>query len=606
VTALLVAVTSLAVGVYASAWLVVPYLALMALVLVPPAVVFGRPRTTAGGEVPEPRGVTTGDAAGCGADDRSSFAPEAETDPDFPAEPGSASDADLATLPEPTAVKTRRGKGRGRKAKPGSPATAEPAGAAWIRVGPGKFVRADSLSPDVPPPPTSAPAGSSGASDQDQDGSDAGGPGESVTEVDADTPVDVNGPSRTDAEPSPHGGAPSGGLDDSEAQPSDVFGSADAVAVLPGEAFAPSSGPDPSAPVTEPAVRSGPEPEAARDVSEAVVGKATPESGLDVPDVFPEPQPGVGPALFAVDGLSQPAVPAAGVDGGSTSPDLVEVSRAHADTEPGGAAWSAPAPDGVPRTVLAWSLSWMDEPAPAIGPGESDAGGEGLVGWYGGLCLGLGVAEGITPGGPRVETSGDNGIAPDAPFEPTPDAGLVADPPASGFETAPTAAPEPEPAADLEAPAPVPPVACLLPPTAEAASVAVPETRPDGGGDDPESRLAPKIPAVRPSRLVSRGLAASSRGPSRRRNSAAVAAADNGRAAFVIGNVRRGRTARLPGSRLQSRRDRNVGRFRRVDRTHPPRSPPRALPSRMGSLPWWPGSSDPGRRALRGRRRRPD
>jgi len=71
---------------------------------------------------------------------------------------------------EPTVVKTRRGKGRGRKAKgAASPtAAADSTAATWVRIGPGKFVRADSVAHDPaapvselsPPAPSAESAGS--------------------------------------------------------------------------------------------------------------------------------------------------------------------------------------------------------------------------------------------------------------------------------------------------------------------------------------------------------------------------------------------------------------------------------------------------------------
>ena len=164
--AVLVAATSLALAVFASVWLVVPYLALMALVLGTPGV--GRREPKLSPTPPIARARPAGIDAGAEPPGR-----EAEAEPEStpPVESGASTDAPpdpveaLAPNSEPTVVKTRRGKGRGRKSKPVAPAVFEPTGATWVRVGPGKFVRADSATPSTPEvvdreepgPPTETP-----------------------------------------------------------------------------------------------------------------------------------------------------------------------------------------------------------------------------------------------------------------------------------------------------------------------------------------------------------------------------------------------------------------------------------------------------------------
>jgi len=145
--AALVAATSLAVALYASVWLVAPYLALMALVLgspgrgrreptLPPPHPIVRARAAGTGEAAE----TPGRKADLGPGPGPTPPPvEAGASPDAPPEPAEAETPN----PEPAVVKTRRGKGRGRKPKPAAPSVFEPTGATWVRVGPGQFVRAD-------------------------------------------------------------------------------------------------------------------------------------------------------------------------------------------------------------------------------------------------------------------------------------------------------------------------------------------------------------------------------------------------------------------------------------------------------------------------------
>lgn len=216
-TAALVTVTSCAVGVYASAWLVPPYLVLMALILGVPGGRGGHPRATdlpgreghpATGD-PGAADVLGGEADGPSGSD---FDAEAVSDAEleFSNEPGSGSDprasADAAVDrewgfgPEPNAGKTRRGKGRGRKVKPTTPVLGEPASATWVRVGPGKFVRSDSLS-TLPSPPLSSETDGP-ADGQGPAGIEGGGDAQGLTRTVAETPFVPFGPyPGEDAEP---------------------------------------------------------------------------------------------------------------------------------------------------------------------------------------------------------------------------------------------------------------------------------------------------------------------------------------------------------------------------------------------------------------------
>ncbi|MBV8267949.1 MAG: hypothetical protein JO252_16610, partial [Planctomycetaceae bacterium] len=136
----LIGLTSLALALWASSWLVPPYLLLMALILFPP----GRGGDTAGLEGPRPRPVPNPE----GADDRA----KVEGDQQAPAEPVPLAEVsgvpETAPEPGPVAAKARRGRGRGRGK---ATAAVEPSGASatWVRVGPGKFVRAEIPDPTV-------------------------------------------------------------------------------------------------------------------------------------------------------------------------------------------------------------------------------------------------------------------------------------------------------------------------------------------------------------------------------------------------------------------------------------------------------------------------
>jgi hypothetical protein len=126
-------------------WLVPPYLALMAFLLLEPA---GR-RVSATNPA-GPRSATSGVSIPGGAPD--------------PAESAGSGDPSASTDAAPAPKAKRGGKGRGsRKARPAF----EPAPAAWVQVAPGKFVRVEPGSPtgesgpyhSLPPgSPTPSPA----------------------------------------------------------------------------------------------------------------------------------------------------------------------------------------------------------------------------------------------------------------------------------------------------------------------------------------------------------------------------------------------------------------------------------------------------------------
>ena len=395
-TAVLVAITSLAVGVYASAWLVLPYLVLMALVLgVPIPGRRGQPRRPDKDKARrKARALNDGDTSGLGSFvSTQGVDSELDSGSDPRASSDAATDQEAASGSELTGLKNRRGKGRVRKSRPAAAALVEPTSATWIRIGPGKFVRADT-------------AGL----------------------VEAEEPGDLS--------------------------------------------------------------------------------------------------------------VESPFVPA-----------------------------------GVPETALTWSTTWMDPPAPAIEPGTGSMDGD-APGWDGGLSLGLGVgvAAGLAPDVTGRETSGDNGIAPDAL------GGLsscVADDGRThtlDLEAASTLDLGPEPSCSSDAPEFEPSAACASTSASEPATEPVPAPAPVVEGDLQQAMLI-----GRPSRLVFQALAVSSR------------AAGATRSALSVGNVHRGRPARVLGPCPHPRRVRNAGRFQQADRTHPPRSPPsRAVVSgrqRQGASP---------------------
>lgn len=276
----------------------------------------------------------------------------------------------------------------------------------------------------------------------------------------------------------------------------------------------------------------------------------------------------IGPGKFVRADTFAPTSDAPGLAGGQ---DPAEPETSGDDSpslrnpEPEAAAPSAPAPASVPQTVLAWSIAWDDEyePATALEPVAGDAEGDGLD-WIEGSSLGLGLSAAFAPGVFEAETTEDNGIAPDAFARPdsyVSDDGLDS----PDLETTPFHDQPPEPSAEPAGPGFEPPVACASLPSQEALSNTFASPEPVG-----------VVSADAATGPVFRAVAVLSRARTRRRLAALAPsrAACSRRATFVAGNVRRGRSVRVSGSRLHSRRVRNAGRFRQVDRTHPPRSPP--------------------------------
>lgn len=149
-----------------SVWLVVPYLGLMVLLLAPSG----------------PRGASTDRDGGRQAPDRTAPRERTATEPPRNGQPGadvdgdSTGDADAdtqaATGPEAgpetldsSPTRSKRGKGRGRKARTAPPA--EPVEASWVQVAPGKFVRVEGPAADAVPPPTQEPGAGPGPNDDD-------------------------------------------------------------------------------------------------------------------------------------------------------------------------------------------------------------------------------------------------------------------------------------------------------------------------------------------------------------------------------------------------------------------------------------------------------
>jgi hypothetical protein len=195
----LVAATSLTVAVFASEWLVPPYLVLMGLILgvpkglrLPTSLSKGlRARlTTRKGrwadstDLANPSskdGLASGFERSQTLDDEHGSDPEAlahaaEAAGDaFEGEPnGSSGSSPTEPGSELSAVKSRRGKGRGRKGK--AVPQSESAGATWVRVGPGKFVRIDASSA-APPADTTTEMSADADADADAEASREAAPG---------------------------------------------------------------------------------------------------------------------------------------------------------------------------------------------------------------------------------------------------------------------------------------------------------------------------------------------------------------------------------------------------------------------------------------------
>ncbi len=145
----LMGLTSLALAHWGSIWLVPLYLLGMVLILFPA----GRREDVARLAGPGPQSIPGPEAASDRAEVGSDHRPPAKL------EPVAGSSAEIPGVqepaPEPVVEKTRRARGRGRgKAS----AAADPPGVTttWVRVGPGKFVRAEmTIPPTEDPPPTS-------------------------------------------------------------------------------------------------------------------------------------------------------------------------------------------------------------------------------------------------------------------------------------------------------------------------------------------------------------------------------------------------------------------------------------------------------------------
>lgn len=137
---LMVPATSLALT-SVSAWLVPPYLGLLAWLVLVPAL--GRPRSPARSESPE---EPSGDPANSEAAGDASADPEPETAEELSAvNAPSESDGAVATKPKRSRART--------KAKAKATVPPEPLSVSWVQVGPGKFVRVEGAAQPVASPP---------------------------------------------------------------------------------------------------------------------------------------------------------------------------------------------------------------------------------------------------------------------------------------------------------------------------------------------------------------------------------------------------------------------------------------------------------------------
>ena len=169
--AVLTAITSLAVALYASAWLALGYLVMMALVLGVPSrrtTMTARPnrRPVHGiGSIRVPRVRRNPYSTATALPARVPEDPEVGRERGGVSESASVSSSSVALPasgsepePDPGASKAKRARPRPRKGKGGAatastvslaPSETSDAAVTWIRVGPGKFVRADASSPTL-------------------------------------------------------------------------------------------------------------------------------------------------------------------------------------------------------------------------------------------------------------------------------------------------------------------------------------------------------------------------------------------------------------------------------------------------------------------------
>jgi hypothetical protein len=344
--------TSLAVAWFVSAWLVPPYLALMGAILFAPS----ERRNEAAETQPNPREARAGVKAEPGTFQdvaQLSTEPAASVDPSL--EPSESPVAVSGASP----VKARRAKGKGRNKKAKGPV--EPTDATWIRIGPGKFVRADSpgssapvgeTSPAIssaPDSPTPPPAFEAGREERTGPPGNEAGPAIPTSDEPAIPPSPIVD------EPSPECAQAS-----------------------------PWCAPEPAVPAEEPipfgkddASESAPEPEIAADEWMTAGAEVIPPTMPDPLDVVDEPEP--AGIEVARPGEPEPVLPA-----DEPTPGYAEAAR-----------W--PAPES--------GLSTIAEPWQPHVENEGDPERENVA---------SARAEDTEPGR-AVEKAEDNGNAPDAP-----------------------------------------------------------------------------------------------------------------------------------------------------------------------------------------------
>lgn len=307
VLGLLTAGTCWAVAALASIWLVPPYLVLMIVILYAPP---GRPRDASGRadsaetDAPEP-------ALPAGRGSASAASPEPGAGgSSAPAAPG-ADDPSSGAVPPPASTPSRKrsGKGRARKARPSIPVEA-----AWVQVGPGKFVRVETPSPASEPGPILRPGEPGGAEVPE--------PAAVVAAETWFTPPVVG-----ESAPEPDCSGPG-------------VPAADGIAPQAEDAWSESPGPD--AAETLDVAEPGPDPDALVD-SEPDVDDAT------MADLF-LPRPAEPVEEFAAEPTPRPA----------------PVDEAETPVADAGPAWIEPAdPDPAPADADGGTIpALMDEPAP--------------------------------------------------------------------------------------------------------------------------------------------------------------------------------------------------------------------------------------------------
>ena len=299
-------------------WLVPPYLALMAFLLLEPA---GR-RVSATNPA-GPRSASSGASASGGATD--------------PAESAGSGDSSASNDAAPAPKARRGGKGRGsRKAKPAF----EPAPAAWLQVAPGKFVRVEPGSPTGESGPyASLPPGT---------------PMSSPSPAEAEAVPGLDAPDRPTAEPGPHDAPTEAALEYPHLE------------TTPAEGLEPDSPRDP-----EPAVVGWPLDDDARAESSAFDHDVTPDPGIR-PSLTPPASGRPRPTLSATPNPARPTTPTSPRAPSPRPRSMAPSSRWSRRLRPMSSLWSWTNPRSRPTTLRTNPWTGQADRRMAISPTRSE------------------------------------------------------------------------------------------------------------------------------------------------------------------------------------------------------------------------------------------